>query len=166
VTGVYDAREWGASENPITTSNPAGNPAGAPGQPQNNGLVPIADNPNPVNPNPAVTQSGGDVSASPQPPVAPGQVTVIPRQIAVTAENVTMELDLSAPAPLSYITVTLRAGDFQDTRQALMSTAQGRVPFLIPAKHASEGFFYEIKNEALQVLASGNGDFRSLGRGN
>jgi hypothetical protein len=77
-----------------------------------------------------------------------------------------MEFELSAPAPLSYITVTLRAGDFQDTRQALMSTAQGRVPFMIPVKHASEGFFYEIKNEALQVLASGNGDFRSLGRGN
>ncbi|MGH9835137.1 MAG: SPOR domain-containing protein [Blastocatellia bacterium] len=162
VTGVYDVREWGASENPTAPSNPAG----APGQPQNNGLVPISDNSNPANPNPAVTQNSGDTSAPPQPPVAPGQVTVTPRQIAVTAENVTMEFELSAPTPLSYITVTLRAGDFQDTRQALMSTAQGRVPFMVPVKHTSEGFFYEIKNESLQVLASGNGDFRSLGRGN
>lgn len=161
VTGVYDASEWKASETPAPS-----NPAGAPGQPQNNGLVPIADNPNPANPNPAGPPSGGDVSAPPQPPVAPGQVTVIPRQIAVTAENVTMELDLSTPAPLGYVTVTLRAGDYQDTRQALISTPQGRVPFLVPVKHTSEGFFYEIKNEALQVLASGNGDFRSLGRGN
>ena len=156
VTGVYDATEWKASETPAPS-----NPAGASGQPQNNGLVPISENPNP-----AGAQNSGDASAPPQPPVAPGQVTVIPRQIAVTAENVTMEFELSAPAPLSYITMTLRAGDFQDTRQALMSTAQGRVPFMIPVKHTSEGFFYEIKNEALQVLASGNGDFRSLGRGN
>jgi len=163
VTGVYDAREWGASENPTTAPS---NPAGAAGQPQNNGLVPISDNSIPANSNPAVTQNSGDASAPPQPPVAPGQVTVTPRQIAVTAENVTMEFELSAPAPLSYITVTLRAGDFQDTRQALMSTAQGRVPFMVPVKHTSEGFFYEIKNESLQVLASGNGDFRSLGRGN
>jgi hypothetical protein len=157
VTGVYDATEWKASDNPPASSTPAG----ATEQPQNNGLVPIAESPNP-----AGLQNGGDVTSPPQPEVAPGQVTVTPRQIAVTAENVTMELDLSAPAPLSYITVTLRAGDFQDTRQALLSTPQGRVPFMIPVKHTSEGFFYEIKNEALQVLASGNGDFRSLGRGN
>ncbi len=161
VTGVYDATEWKASEAPAPS-----NPAGATGQPQNNGLVPISDNPNPANPNPAGAQNSSDASAPPQPPVAPGQVTVTPRQIAVTAENVTMDFELSAPAPLSYITVTLRAGDYQDTRQALMSMAQGRVPFMVPVKHTSEGFFYEIKNEVLQVLASGNGDFRSLGRGN
>jgi cell division septation protein DedD len=162
VTGIYDATEWKAAENPSAPSNSAG----VTGQPQNNGLVPISDNPNPANSNPADPPGGGDVSGPPQPPVAPGQVTVIPRQIAVTAENVTMELDLSAPASLGYVTVTLRAGDYQDTRQALISTPQGRVPFLVPVKHTSEGFYYEIKNEALQVLASGNGDFSSLGRGN
>jgi hypothetical protein len=77
-----------------------------------------------------------------------------------------MEFDLSAPRPLNYIVVTLRAGQYQDTRQALMSTPVGRVPFLVPVQHTSQGFYYEIKDEAQRVLASGNGDFRSLGRGN
>lgn len=161
VTGVYDATGWTLSQNAPESPNPASQTE----KPQNNGLVPIPDNSNSAGAN-----SPGDGAATPpappSPPVAPGQLTVVPRQIAVTAENVTMEFDISAPAPPGYISVTLRAGDYQDTRQALMSTPQGRVPFLIPIKHTAEGFSYEIKNEALQSLASGNGDFRGLARGN
>ncbi len=164
VTGYYDATGqsgqsgWTTSQGDSASSTPAG-------QPRNNGLVPIADPSNSAGANPP----GQDDKASVTPQaleVAPGQVAVVPRQIAVTTENVTMEFDISAPAPLNYIIVTLRAGDYQDTRQALMSTPQGRVPFLIPVKHTSAGFYYEIKDEAQRVLASGNGDFRSLGRGN
>lgn len=45
-------------------------------------------------------------------------------------------------------------------RQALMSTPHGRVPFLIPIEHTSSGFYFEVKDEAQRLLASGSGDFR------
>ena len=149
VTGVYDATGWTQPQAPA--SNPGAGPQ--------NGPVPVSDAAN--------AQDGvGSANTPPQAEVAPGQVTVTPRQIAVTTENVTLEFDISAPSPLSYIVVTLRAGDFQDTRQALMSTSQGRVPFLVPAEHASAGFSYEVKDEAQRVLASGSGDFRRIAKGN
>ncbi|MGH9936871.1 MAG: SPOR domain-containing protein [Blastocatellia bacterium] len=154
VTGVYDATGWAQPQ--ASAPNPeASNPGAGP----QNGPVPVSD---------AANAQDGVSSAStpPQAAVAPGPVTVTPRQIAVTTENVTLEFDISAPNPLSYIVVTLRAGDFQDTRQALMSTPQGRVPFLVPAEHASAGFFYEVKDEAQRVLASGSGDFRRIAKGN
>lgn len=164
VTGYYDATGQ-SGQNGWTTSQSDSAPSTPAGQPRNNGLVPIPDAPNSAGANPQ--GEDGKASVTPQAvEVAPGQVAVVPRQIAVTTENVTMEFDISAPAPLNYIIVTLRAGDYQDTRQALMSTPQGRVPFLVPVKHTSAGFYYEIKDEAQRVLASGNGDFRSLGRGN
>ncbi len=96
---------------------------------------------------------------------APSQLTVTPRQIAATTENVTLEFDIASPNPLQYIAVTLAAGDHRDTRQALMSTTRGRVPFLVPAMHATGTFMYEIKDEAGRVLAGGVGDFRQLAGG-
>lgn len=95
----------------------------------------------------------------------PGQLTVTPRQIAATTENVTLEFDIASPNPLQYISVTLAAGEYRDTRQALMSTTRGRVPFLVPAMHATGTFMYEIKDEAGRVLAGGVGDFRQLAGG-
>lgn len=149
VTGVYDATGW--------VNQPA--PSPIPDAGQQNAPAPVPDAANSQN-------SGASAPASPATPIDPGQVSVTPRQIAVTTENVTLEFEISAPSPLNYIIVTLRAGDFQDARQALMSTPQGRVPFLVPAQFASGGFFYEVKDEAQRVLSSGNGDFRRLSRGN
>lgn len=147
VTGVFDATGWVQPPAPGVEGQSEPAPA------------PVSD---------ASGAQNGNVSttAPPQVEVGPGQVAVTARQIAVTTENVTLEFDISAPSPLNYIVVTLRAGDFQDVRQALMSTPQGRVPFLIPTAHTSAGFFYEVKDEAQRVLASGNGDFRRLARGN
>jgi len=150
VTGVFDATGW--------AQQPQSTPPGQDGAAQN-GAASGSDASNAQNGNVAQT-------APPQVEIGPGQVTVTPRQIAVTTENVTLEFEISAPGPLNYIIVTLRAGDFQDVRQALMSTPQGRVPFLVPAEHASAGFFYEVKDEAQRVLASGNGDFRRIAKGN
>jgi len=150
VTGVYDATGWAQPQ--ASASNT--------GDGTQNGPAPVSDGAN------AQNGAGSSAAAPPQAEVSPGQITVTPRQIAVTTENVTLEFEISAPNPLSYIVVTLRAGDFQDTRQALMSTPQGRVPFLVPAEHASAGFFYEVKDEAQRVLASGNGDFRRIAKGN
>jgi hypothetical protein len=108
----------------------------------------------PANPAPqAGSQSGG-----------PAQVTVTPRQIAITPENVTMEFEIAASRPLNYIAITIRAGEYQDTRQALMTTPQGRVPFLIPVTQTSGPFVFELKDESGAVLASGAGDFRQLPR--
>jgi hypothetical protein len=149
VTGVYDAT-WG----PTQPASP--NPAGAGGS-----TGPAAAN------SAASSQTGNVTPTAPsETDVAPGQVTVIPRRIAVTTENVTLEFEIAATNPLNYIVVTLRAGDFQDVRQALMSTPQGRVPFLVPAAYATAGFYYEVKDEAQRVLASGSGDFRRIPSGN
>lgn len=148
ITGVYDATGWAPSQ------TPGPNPGVAPQSP----LVPVPD---------AGNIQNGNVSpnAPSETTITPGQVLVTPRQIAITSENVTLEFEISAPAPLNYIVVTLRAGQFQDVRQALMSTPQGRVPFLIPVEHASAGFYFEIKDEAQRQIASGSGDFRRIARG-
>lgn len=98
-------------------------------------------------------------------PSAPAQLTVTPRLIATTTENVTMEFEIASPQPLQYISVTLAAGEYRDTRQALMSTTRGRVPFLVPGIQAQGAFLFEIKDEAGRVLAGGAGDFRQMGTG-
>ncbi len=163
VTGFADTTSEEAGQNGWTLSQNNTAPSNPAGQMPDNAPVPSPETQNSPGAN---AQIEGGPAAPRAPQVAPGQVTVVPRQIAVTTENVTMEFDISAPSPLNYIVVTLRAGDFQDTRQALMSTPVGRVPFLIPTVHTSAGFSYEIKDENNRVLANGSGDFRSLGRGN
>jgi hypothetical protein len=109
---------------------------------------------------------GAPAAPNPEPQAAndPGTVTATLRQIAVTSENVTLELDISAQNALKNITVTLRAGDFQDVRQAFIPTSQGRVPFLVPAKFAASGVYYEVKDEAQRLLSSGNASLRNLSK--
>lgn len=150
VTGVYDAT-WAQPQAPPQEQDVASQNAPVPAP----ALAPAPESAN-----------GQNAAASTSTPSGPGQVSVTPRQIAVTPENVTVELEITAEGPLNYIMVTFRASDFQDVRQALMSTNQGRVPFLIPAEHARGTFLYEIKDEAQRVLASGRGDFRQMARGN
>jgi len=94
----------------------------------------------------------------------PGVVTATLRQTSTTSENVTLELEISAQNPLKNVTVTLRAGDFQDVRQAFIPTSQGRVPFLVPVAFASTGLFYEVRDEAQRVLTSGTGSLSSAGK--
>lgn len=152
VTGVYDA----------TAAPPSVSPQGAVGMVPASESLPPAGAPasNPANPSsnsqPPSSVSGAD---------APAQLTVTPRQIAATTENVTMEFEIASPQPLNYISVTLAAGDYRDTRQALMSTTRGRVPFLVPAAQAQGTFMYEIKDESGRVLAGGVGDFRQMSQG-
>jgi hypothetical protein len=106
--------------------------------------------------------AAGSPTPTPQMETGPEQVVVALRQIAVTSENLTLELGISAQNPIKNVTVTLRAGDFQDVRQVFIPTSQGRVPFLIPVAFASKGIYYEVKDEAQRVLANGGSDFRSL----
>ncbi|MEP7337900.1 MAG: SPOR domain-containing protein [Acidobacteriota bacterium] len=142
VTGVYDA---------------TGSPAVPPGMVPPNELLNTS------------SKGATDASSISQPPAsvagpeAPAQLTITPRQIAVTTENVTLEFEIASPQPLNYISVTLAAGDYRDVRQALMTATRGRVPFLIPAAQATGTFMYEIKDEGGRVLGGGVGDFRQLG---
>lgn len=106
----------------------------------------------------------GSPTQMPQMETSPDQVVVTPRQIAVTRENLTLELLISAQSPVKNVTVILRAGEFQDVRQVYIPTSQGRVPFLVPVAYASKGIYYEVKNEAQRVLANGASDLRSLSR--
>ncbi len=160
VTGVYDATGgWKLSDSIM----PQSQASAADGEPP-----PPAQSPTPQDPRTSAAQAveGGTPAPAPQTPQdnSPAQVTVTPRQIAITPENVTMEFDIASSRPLNYIAVTIRAGEFQDTRQALMTTPQGRVPFLIPVAQTSGPFAYEVKDESGAVLASGAGDFRRLAR--
>lgn len=151
VTGTYDA-----------TTN------AAPGQA---GWMPPSESPNPNPPSSTINAADAgnptpNLPASPVTSDAAGQISVRPKLIAATAENITIEFDIAAPRPLSYISLTLLSGDYRDVRQALMSTPHGRVPFLVPAAQAAGAFSYEIKDEAGRVLVNGAGDFRQLGRSN
>lgn len=150
VTGVYDATVPQASTPPVAM--------GA------QGTAPASETPNP----PAIPDTnaiGGSPNAQTPGGDVPAQLTVTPRQIAATSENVTLEFEIASPQPLNYISLTLAAGDYRDMRQVLMSTTRGRVPFLIPAAQAQGAFLYEIKDEAGRVLAGGAGDFRQLASG-
>jgi hypothetical protein len=157
VTGVYDTTSWTQPEVPPQAENSEQQTA-----------VPVA----PIAPGAPSGQDdtqvveGATDSTTPNAQAAndPGVVTAALRQIAATNENVTLELDISGQNALKNITVTLRAGDFQDVRQAFIPTSQGRVPFLVPARFASEGIYYEIKDEAQRLLHSGNSNLRSLSK--
>ena len=160
VTGVYDATNWTQPQVPPQVQNI-----------ESQG-VPVSIAPSPVSPQDlsvsraAGTQDGaaGSPAQMAQPENSPGQVAATLRQIAVTAENVSLELEISAQNPLKNVTVTLRAGDFQDVRQAFIPMSQGRVPFLVPAAYAWAGIYYEVKDEAQRVLANGNSNLRSLSK--
>jgi hypothetical protein len=152
VTGVYDA-----TSSPIAATQPAGSATA--------GMVPPSESSNLPNNASGQGPTGASNTAPPNAPASgdvPAQLTITPRQIAVTTENVTIEFDIAAPQPLNYISVTLAAGDYRDVRQALMSSTRGRVPFLVPAAQATGTFIYEIKDEGGRVLGGGVGDFRQL----
>jgi sporulation related protein len=162
VTGVYDATNWSQPQVPPQIQNIESQDVSVPAAPiTQDSPANAAGSPNSQD-SPAI--DAGSPNATPQVDNAPGQVVATLRQVAVTSENVTLEMDISAQNPLKNVTVTLRAGDFQDVRQAFFPTSQGRVPFLVPVAFASAGLFYEIRDEAQRVLANGNTNLRSLGK--
>jgi sporulation related protein len=157
VTGVYDTTNWTQPQVPPQVQNIESGDAAVSVAPsaQDSGGGYSAGTPNTT---PQIDNSLGQVQTD------PGQVTASLRQIAVTSENVTLELEILAQNPLKNVTVTLRAGDFQDVRQAFIPTSQGRVPFLVPVSFASAGLFYEVRDEGQRVLTSGSSNLRSVGK--
>jgi len=154
VTGVYDTTNWTQPQVPPQVQNIESQDVAVSAAPtaQDSGGIYSAGTPNTT---PQIDNSPGN---------SPGQVVAALRQVAITSENVTLELDISAQNPLKNVTVTLRAGDFQDVRQAFIPTSQGRVPFLVPVSFASAGLFYEIRDEGQRVLATGSGTLSSVGK--
>lgn|GEM_PF-1362264 len=107
-----------------------------------------------------------DDTAVPQTPArSDGPVSVSSRQVAATADAITVEIEIQSPQPLGTARVRLRAGNYQDEKATVVSTSNGRVPFVIPAKDAAGSFSFEVRNEAGRVLGSGSGDLRILGQG-
>jgi sporulation related protein len=153
VTGVYDATSWTQPQVSPQVQNIEGQD-----------VVAVTAPATPAVQDSATSYSAGAPNTTPQIENSPGQVAAALRQIAVTSENVTLELEIAAQNPLKNVTVTLRAGDFQDVRQAFIPTTQGRVPFLVPVAFASTGLFYEVRDEAQRVLTSGTASLSSAGK--
>ncbi len=110
---------------------------------------------------------GGANDAEPKPDAKkestqPGDVKVIVRQVAETAENVTIEFEIIAREPLGMIAMTIHTASTSDTKQAIMTTKQGRLPFLAPAGDTNGNVAYELRNEQGVILATGSRPFREL----
>lgn len=97
-------------------------------------------------------------------PLQPGDVKVIVRQVAESAENVTVEFEILAREPLGMIAMTIHTASTSDTKQAIMTTKQGRLPFLAPAGDTNGTISYELRNEQGVLLATGSKAFRDLAK--
>ncbi len=95
-------------------------------------------------------------------PLQPGDVKVIVRQVAETAENVTIEFEILAREPLGMIAMTIHTASTSDTKQAIMTTKQGRLPFLAPVGDTNGNVAYELRDEQGVLLATGSKPFREL----
>jgi hypothetical protein len=112
-------------------------------------------------------ESGTDTQPKSEPkkePTQPGDVKVIVRQVAETAENVTIEFEILAREPLGMIAMTIHTASTSDTKQAIMTTKQGRLPFLAPVGDTNGTISYELRNEQGVILATGSKPFRELGK--
>ena len=99
--------------------------------------------------------------AKKDPPQA-GDVRVIVRQVAESTENVTVEFEILAKEPLGMISMTIRTNSTYDTKQAIMTTKQGRLPFLASASDTNGAISYELRNEQGVIVAMGSKSFRDL----
>jgi hypothetical protein len=118
-----------------------------------------------------IEKTDGEPTADAQPkaegkkePVQPGDVKIIVRQVAETAENVTIEFEILAREPLGMIAMTIHTASTSDTKQAIMTTKQGRLPFLAPVGDTNGTIGYELRNEQGVILAAGSKPFRELGK--
>jgi len=93
------------------------------------------------------------------------EITVLPKQIAATAENITVEFEITSQRPLGFVALTLKASGVVDVKQAMLTTTQGRIPFLVPVRAAETSFSYELRDDNGRILASGEDDLRRLARG-
>jgi hypothetical protein len=91
-----------------------------------------------------------------------GDVKVIVRKVAESTENVTLEFEIQAPAPLGMISVAMQTASTTDFKQAIMTTKLGRIPFLVPISDTNGAFNFELKDESGRILASGQKSFQEF----
>lgn len=96
--------------------------------------------------------------------VQPGDVKIVVRQIAASSENLTIEFEILAQQPLGMLTMSIRSNSMSDSKQAIMTTKQGRLPFLVPASDANGNISYELKDEQGRLLAIGSKALQELGK--
>ena len=94
--------------------------------------------------------------------VPAGDIKIIVRKVAESAENVTLEFEIQAPAPLGMISVAMQTVSTTDFKQAIMTTKLGRIPFLVPLSDTNGSFSFELKDESGRVLASGQKSFQEF----
>jgi hypothetical protein len=92
----------------------------------------------------------------------PGDVRIIVRQVAASSENLTIEFEILASQPLGMLVMAVRTTSMSDSKQAIMTTKQGRLPFLVPAGDATGALSYELKDENGRVLAMGSKAFQEI----
>ncbi len=97
-------------------------------------------------------------------PSMPGDVKIIPRKVMETGENITLEFEILSRQPLGMITLAMRTATLNEAKQGIMTTKQGRIPFLVPAADTNGAFSYELKNEQGALLAAGQMTFQQLKR--
>lgn len=85
-------------------------------------------------------------------------------QVAETAKNVTVEFEILAREPLGMIAMTIHTASTSDAEQAIMTTKQGRLPFLAPVGDTNGTIGYELRNEQGVILATGSKPFRELAK--
>jgi hypothetical protein len=114
---------------------------------------------------PPGSSEGEDRRTEPQnEPSLPGDVKIIPRKVSETAENITLEFEILSQQPLGMITLALRTASVNEAKQGIMTTKQGRLPFLVPLGDTNGAFSYELKNEQGVLLAAGQMSFQQLRR--
>lgn len=113
-----------------------------------------ADENIPVNEEPK-NDSGNDPNQS-------GEIKVIVRQVAASSENLTVEFEILAPQPLGMLVMAVHTASMNDSKHAIMTTKQGRLPFLVPASDASGAISYELHDETGRLLASGSKAFQEI----
>lgn len=109
------------------------------------------------------SKTAGATTSSP-PPLPDNDISVVPRQIAATSENITLEFEITSQRPLGYITLTLHVSNTPFPQRAVLTGNQGRIPFLIPTRLPETSFTYELKDENDRVLLTGEDDLRRLAK--
>lgn len=91
-----------------------------------------------------------------------GDVKIIVRQVAASSENLTIEFEILAPQPLGMLVMAVHTASMNDSKQAIMTTKQGRLPFLVPASDANGAISYELKDETGRLIATGSKAFQEI----
>ncbi len=120
----------------------------------NNGDAPPADESKP--------KGDGKTEEASKENLQAGDVKVIVRKVAESADNVTLEFEIQAPTPLGLISVAMQTVSTTDFKQAIMTTKLGRIPFLVPMSDTNGSFSFELKDESGRVLASGQKSFQEF----